>query len=49
MDFDFSPEEQKFADEVEQWLVDNHDPVVMDPHARELHASSRTPPSGAPS
>ncbi len=31
MDFDFSPEEQKFADEVEEWLVDNHDPVVMDP------------------
>ena len=34
MDFDFSPEEQKFADEVEQWLVENHDPVVMD-HTRE--------------
>jgi hypothetical protein len=32
VDFDFSPEEQKFADEVEQWLRDNHDPVVMDPH-----------------
>jgi alkylation response protein AidB-like acyl-CoA dehydrogenase len=31
LDFDFSPEEQKFADEVEQWLVENHDPVVMDP------------------
>ncbi len=31
MDFDFLPEEQKFADEVEEWLVDNHDPVVMDP------------------
>ena len=28
MDFDFSPEEQKFADQVEQWLVENHDPVV---------------------
>ena len=31
MDFDFSPEEQAFADEVEAWLVENHDPVVMDP------------------
>ncbi len=31
MDFDFSPEEQQFADEVEQWLTENHDPVVMDP------------------
>ena len=25
MDFDFTPEEQKFADEVERWLVENHD------------------------
>ena len=30
MDFDFSEPEQKFAVEVEQWLVDNHDPEVMD-------------------
>ena len=30
MDFDFSEAEQKFAVEVEQWLVDNHDPEVMD-------------------
>ena len=32
MDFDFSPEEQQFADEVDAWLVENHDPVVMDHH-----------------
>ena len=31
MDFDFTPQEQAFADEVEKWLQDNHDPVVMDP------------------
>ncbi|MDG2335246.1 MAG: acyl-CoA dehydrogenase family protein [Myxococcota bacterium] len=30
MDFDFTKEEQKFAEEVERWLVDNHDPEVMD-------------------
>ena len=30
MDFNYSPQEQAFAEEVEQWLVDNHDPVVMD-------------------
>jgi len=34
VDFDYSPEEQKFAEQVEQWLVENHDPVVMD-HTRE--------------
>ena len=31
MNFEFSAEEQVFADEVEAWLVANHDPVVMDP------------------
>ena len=31
MDFEFSPEEQAFAEKVERWLVENHDPVVMDP------------------
>ena len=30
MDFEFSPEEQAFAEKVERWLVENHDPVVMD-------------------
>jgi len=30
MDFEFSPAEQAFAAEVEQWLDENHDPVVMD-------------------
>jgi alkylation response protein AidB-like acyl-CoA dehydrogenase len=30
VDFDFSPEEQAFAEDVEKWLVENHDPVVMD-------------------
>jgi len=30
MDFEFSEAEQAFAVEVEQWLDENHDPVVMD-------------------
>jgi hypothetical protein len=30
MDFEFSPAEQAFSDEVEKWLDENHDPVVMD-------------------
>jgi alkylation response protein AidB-like acyl-CoA dehydrogenase len=42
MDFDFSPEEQKFADEVEQWLVDNEDPVVMDHHRENFSQLSDT-------
>ena len=43
MDFDFSPEEQKFEREVEQWLVDNHDPVVMDHHRENFTQLSDTP------
>ena len=43
MDFDFSPEEQKFADEVEQWLVENHDPVVMDPTRENFSQLADTP------
>ncbi|MCP4004247.1 MAG: acyl-CoA dehydrogenase [bacterium] len=43
MDFDFSPEEQKFAEEVEQWLVDNHDPVVMDPTRENFTQLADTP------
>ena len=43
MDFDFSPEEQKFADEVEQWLTENHDPVVMDPHRENFSQLADTP------
>src|SRR5262245_26141704 len=31
MDFDLTPQEQTFADEVEKWLAENHDPAVMDP------------------
>lgn len=30
MDFDFSPEEQAFLKEVEQFIADNYDPEVMD-------------------
>ena len=30
MNFEFSKPEQAFQQEVEQWLADNHDPVVMD-------------------
>jgi len=43
VDFDFSPVEQKFADDVEQWLVDNHDPVVMDHHRENFTQLSDTP------
>jgi alkylation response protein AidB-like acyl-CoA dehydrogenase len=43
VDFDFSPEEQKFADEVEQWLVENHDPVVMDHHRENFTQLADTP------
>jgi alkylation response protein AidB-like acyl-CoA dehydrogenase len=43
VDFDFSPEEQRFADEVEQWLALNHDPVVMDPHRENFSQLADTP------
>ena len=43
MDFDFSPAEQAFADEVEAWLVENHDPVVMDHHRENFTQLSDTP------
>ena len=43
MDFDFSPEEQKFAEEVEQWLVENHDPEVMDLTRENFSQLSDTP------
>jgi len=43
VDFDFSPEEQKFADEVEAWLIDHHDPVVMDPHRENFSQLADTP------
>jgi len=43
VDFDFSPEEQAFADEVEQWLVENHDPVVMDPTRENFTQLADTP------
>jgi alkylation response protein AidB-like acyl-CoA dehydrogenase len=43
MDFDFSPEEQAFADEVEAWLVENHDPVVMDHHRENFTQLADTP------
>jgi len=43
LDFDFSAEEQKFADEVERWLRENHDPVVMDPHRENFSQLADTP------
>jgi alkylation response protein AidB-like acyl-CoA dehydrogenase len=43
MDFDFSPEEQKFAEEVDTWLVENRDPVVMDHHRENFTQLSDTP------
>ena len=30
MNFEFSEAEQAFSEEVERWLDENHDPVVMD-------------------
>ncbi len=43
MNFDFSPVEQDFADEVEDWLVENHDPVVMDHHRENFSQLCDTP------
>jgi len=43
VDFDFTPEEQAFADEVEAWLVENHDPVVMDPTRENFTQLADTP------
>ena len=43
MDFDFSPQEQDFATEVEKWLVENHDPVVMDPHRENFSQLADSP------
>jgi hypothetical protein len=43
MNFDFLPEEQKFADEVDAWLVENHDPEVMDHHRENFSQLSDTP------
>ncbi len=43
MDYDFSPEEQRFADEVETWLEENQDPVVMDHHRENFTQLSDTP------
>jgi hypothetical protein len=43
VDFDFSPQEQDFATEVEKWLVENHDPVVMDPHRENFSQLADSP------
>jgi alkylation response protein AidB-like acyl-CoA dehydrogenase len=43
MDFDFTPQEQAFADEVEKWLQDHHDPVVMDPTRENFTQLADTP------
>ena len=43
MDFQFSPEEQAFAEQVERWLVENHDPVVMDPTRENFSQLADTP------
>jgi alkylation response protein AidB-like acyl-CoA dehydrogenase len=43
VDFDFSPQEQTFASEVEKWLTENHDPVVMDPHRENFSQLADTP------
>jgi hypothetical protein len=43
VDFDFTPQEQAFADEVEKWLADHHDPVVMDPTRENFAQLADTP------
>ena len=43
MDFEFSPEENAFREKVEQWLVENHDPVVMDPTRENFSQLADTP------
>ena len=43
MNFEFSPEERAFAEEVETWLIDNHDPVVMDPTRENFSQLVDTP------
>ncbi len=43
MDFDFSPVEQKFAEEVDAWLVENHDDEVMDHHRENFTQLADTP------
>jgi alkylation response protein AidB-like acyl-CoA dehydrogenase len=43
VDFDLTPAEQSFADEVEAWLVANHDPVVMDPTRENFSQLVDTP------
>jgi len=43
VDFDFTPQEQAFADEVEKWLQNNHDPVVMDPTRENFAQLADTP------
>jgi len=43
MDFDLHPQEQAFADEVEKWLVDHHDPAVMDPTRENFAQLADTP------
>lgn len=43
MDFDFTPEEQAFVREVEEFLRDNWSPDVMDPQAEQLSQTVDTP------
>ena len=38
-----TPGGQEFADTVEAWLVENHDPVVMDHHRENFSQLSDTP------
>src|SRR5262245_2114058 len=43
VDFDLTPGERAFADEVEKWLVKNHDPAVMDPTRENFAQLADTP------
>jgi len=44
VDFEFSPEERAFAEEVEKFLDENHDPEVMDPTRENFSQLVDTPP-----
>ena len=47
MDFDFSPEEIAFQEEVEAFLAANASPEVMDPNPEQLSQTVDTPPKRA--
>jgi alkylation response protein AidB-like acyl-CoA dehydrogenase len=47
MDFEFSEDQQRFLEEVERFLDENHDPEVMDPTRENMAQIVDTPPRRA--